>query len=717
MKYECKSVFAKKLLLALDTTGIGQLISVQEDNQSDILTIDIGPLEIPQYPVVPVENSERVTILAVDAGIPVVYCRDDFPVVPHLNVLEDGHKTLCLFDVSFEDIKYMFNASVFLRRIVYWFEKTARGELHQKDQPLEPFFPGNRDGIIVFSAPKYPFIRLREIAAYNGTLYQEIPISMADGKVYTVLAVKIQKVYTENIIHKMPQTLGELDDAFSEPIVDILHEAIPEIWNVKRGKLYNVLFHQKETELKRSSVLLMVDVSLARTKGVPPEQSTLKVFRVADDYQRLYRSFGYESVQGKLVKKRETLEYKAVPIKPFELIAAFDKNIANHLSGAIDCGENGQYVQIGLGALGSQVANNCIRSGYGRWTYIDQDILYPHNLVRHCLRQDDIGKEKATSMKMYADSLYSERESIVQEAIVSNIFDEDNRGLIESAIRRSDLVVYCTASVAVGRYLSHHLAGSTRAVSFFMNPSGSSLIMLLESANRQSSLDTLEMQYYRLLVHESELHEHLKSEQKVLYSSTCRGTSLVYPQDNASTFSGICSKAIKSITPSTDGAVMVWSFEALTLKLYEETGEVFQVDNCEDWCVKISPTLKKRLHLLRREKLPNETGGVLVGAYDFANGICYIVDAIASPVDSQKYPAAYIRGSVGLMSQVESIEQITVGNLTYIGEWHSHPSDCTEPSPDDRTLLKSIANYMATRNSPACMLIVGESHISIYVEP
>ena len=129
--------------------------------------------------------------------------------------------------------------------------------------------------------------------------------------------------------------------------------------------------------------------------------------------------------------------------------------------------------------------------------------------------------------------------------------------------------------------------------------------MLLESANRQSSLDTLEMQYYRLLVHESELHEHLKSEQKVLYSSTCRGTSLVYPQDNASTFSGICSKAIKSITPSTDGAVMVWSFEALTLKLYEETGEVFQVDNCEDWCVKISPTLKKRLHLLRREKLPN----------------------------------------------------------------------------------------------------------------
>ena len=88
--------------------------------------------------------------------------------------------------------------------------------------------------------------------------------------------------------------------------------------------------------------------------------------------------------------------------------------------------------------------------------------------------------------------------------------------------------------------------------------------------------------------------------------SKCHSQNHMRPQDNASTFSGICSKAIKSITPSTDGAVMVWSFEALTLKLYEETGEVFQVDNCEDWCVKISPTLKKRLHLLRREKLPEK---------------------------------------------------------------------------------------------------------------
>lgn len=123
-----------------------------------------------------------------------------------------------------------------------------------------------------------------------------------------------------------------------------------------------------------------------------------------------------------------------------------------------------------------------------------------------------------------------------------------------------------------------------------------------------------------------------------------------------------------------------------------------------------------RLYCQRKEKLPNETGGVLIGSYDFAHNICYIVDAIDSPSDSKEYPDAYIRGSNGLYEKVCKIENITIGNLTYIGEWHSHPADSTYPSADDIKLLQSIADYTFSQSSPGCMMIVGENHYSIYLK-
>ena len=277
-------------------------------------------------------------------------------------------------------------------------------------------------------------------------------------------------------------------------------------------------------------------------------------------------------------------------------------------------------------------------------------------------------------------------------------------------------MVDCSASVAVGRHLSHELAGGTRSVSFFMNPAGTALIMLLENADRTISLDTLEMQYYRLLTQRPALHNHLESDHKVLYSSTCRSKSLVYSQDNASIFAGISSKVIKQISNRCDAAIMVWAWEDLSMTHYEEIAEKFQEISCDGWKIKILPSLMERLYVQRKEKLPNETGGVLVGSYDFAHNICYIVDAIDSPSDSQEYPSAYIRGSNGLYEKICETEKITVGNLTYIGEWHSHPTDSTSPSNDDRKLLCAIAEYTFTQSSPGCMMIIGESHYSIFLQ-
>ena len=57
MEHICKSAFGIDLLKELEATSLGTLVSIQERDGKDVLTIDIGPLEIPQYPVAKVASS------------------------------------------------------------------------------------------------------------------------------------------------------------------------------------------------------------------------------------------------------------------------------------------------------------------------------------------------------------------------------------------------------------------------------------------------------------------------------------------------------------------------------------------------------------------------------------------------------------------------------------------------------------------------------------
>ena len=716
--------FSKEIVLALERTGIGKVISssAAAEHRWELLEVDIVAIELPQYPVFPVKAIERIKIKIVDDCLPEVFCRQDFPIVPHLNVYENGDKTLCLFDVSFHDIKYMFNASMFINRIVYWFSKTARGELHQPDQPLEPFFPSVRDSAI-FNVNKHAsesqFIRFEEIKTTSGRLLTEIPLrETGRGRLFAYLRIAIKKTYSDNIINSLPQTLFDLNSAFDEDILQEIDQCILPIWAIKQNaKEYMQLFQQKEKDLKNCALLLLVSISLARFPDVEPERFELKAFTIETTFQTLYQAFGYYKEGTKLIKKQNLINAQEIMVMQHEVLCHLNRNFAQNLNEAQDAHCDSNFVQIGLGAFGSQIANNCIRSGYGKWTYIDPDVVYPHNLSRHCLDASDIGQNKAKAMNAYAERIFPDKaDSCVNAFMETNILSPDFKSDFFKTIENSRMLIDTSASVAVERYVCHELAGMTRCVSFFMNPTGSCAIMLLEDENRENTLDVLEMQYYNILVNNPKYYEHLKSEHRVVYSSSCRNTSLKYPQDNVAIFSGLCSKAIKDAANNTEGLIAIWKIDGLNID-----SEIYPADTnkhltCGDWTIKIAHQVETKFYDNRKKKLPCETGGVLIGSYDYERKICYIVGFISSPEDSIESPRSYIRGSKGLLGKISSIEDITAGNLGYVGEWHSHPNDYTGQSQDDKMLMKSIVEYNATQSCPGCMVIVGETHFAVYLE-
>jgi hypothetical protein len=84
-------------------------------------------------------------------------------------------------------------------------------------------------------------------------------------------------------------------------------------------------------------------------------------------------------------------------------------------------------------------------------------------------------------------------------------------------------------------------------------------------------------------------------------------------------------------------------------------------------------------------------------------------EVVPSPKDSSEWPTSYIRGSAGLQAIVEGAESSTLGQVTYIGEWHSHPNRCDVlPSKDDLRAYQWLTSYMHAEGLPSIMLIIGE---------
>jgi proteasome lid subunit RPN8/RPN11 len=118
----------------------------------------------------------------------------------------------------------------------------------------------------------------------------------------------------------------------------------------------------------------------------------------------------------------------------------------------------------------------------------------------------------------------------------------------------------------------------------------------------------------------------------------------------------------------------------------------------------------EKMATLRAAKLPDETGGVLIGTYDIQRRVVYLADVLPSPADSEEWPTLYIRGCEGLADQVGQIRRVTGHNLEYIGEWHSHPDGASlVPSDDDMMVFSWLTREMDLEGKPPLMIIAGEA--------
>ena len=241
--------------------------------------------------------------------------------------------------------------------------------------------------------------------------------------------------------------------------------------------------------------------------------------------------------------------------------------------------------------------------------------------------------------------------------------------------------------------------------------------MLAEDSKRLIRLRTLEAQYYRAVIQNEWGKRHLLENLGTFWSgASCRDISTVLPYSRVMAQAATLSEQIPAALDQEKAVIRIWERDP------SEGGVlVHTVDTHFEHCMKFGELelfmdegVEWQLRQLRNASLPNETGGVLLGYYDFNIQAVVIVCGLPAPSDSKSSPGMFERGINGLADAVNEATDRTAGVVGYIGEWHSHPlNHSASPSRHDIIQLIHLAFGMADDGLPALQLIVGEHDLQI----
>lgn len=688
-------------------------LEVRRASGQDILVLDVMA-EVPSCPVHPILPVERIALCfdRADERMPrALALRQDFPEVPHLNLEDtDLPRSLCLYEMPFDDLRHHLTGAQVLHRLQQWLALSSMGKLHQQDQPLEPLLGYTPDYVILNPSRYRPGLNTLEFAIYQDGLGRSVLLPSSthrDSTTFRVISIVVETDPVEHgVIRHLPKNLEDLARLLSSGGIDLINDLRRHLG-------------QTPPEYHDHRLMLICLLNRKRSPSSAAEYPDIRAFLTEPTIAAVGEDLGIWAVRDGVVQS--TLDPSrtggSTTVKTLNPLPTLTPDGAAEMNGFKKASPL-PILAVGAGALGSQVILNAARAGFGHWTVVDEDLLLPHNLARHALGGGEIGFSKANSLAEWVNRMF-DGEKIVT-AIYANVLrpSSTQQSILEKAYREAQLILDMSASVSVARHIAHRVTGNARKAALFLNPSGRDLILLAENPQKTLSIDQLEMLYYQWLLDEIELADHIAGAEKMRYGLGCRDVSITLRQDFVALHAAIGASAIMTLAASENVQVSLWRLEpaSMTIRRFDLFPEAMEVHRYGEWTLHLSAQVKRQLLELREQALPNETGGTLVGAYDQQSKSVYVTSAVPSPGDSEEYPNSYIRGSAGLRKRYKEISELTAGMLQYIGEWHSHPQGVgVLPSSLDRKLFDWLTMNMASDGLPPLMIIVGEADLGVYL--
>lgn len=381
---------------------------------------------------------------------------------------------------------------------------------------------------------------------------------------------------------------------------------------------------------------------------------------------------------------------------------------------------------IGAGSLGSKILMHDARIGKKTIGAVDNDNFEQHNLGRHALYSNKIGKNKAEAVIDEVKSFY-ELDSTNELKSYNNLISEIDDELIGAY----NLLVDSTASQLVLQNLTLKKLKQNSVYSRCeLVDDGEIGLLYVEGKERNPRMDDLVNYGCYLATKNSELEMWRRRDARrkpdtLNIGLGCNSITTVMPDDlvsfHASTFSQILasnprekfngkgllylniSRKMNGLPKISNKYIMVEPFE------------IFECGNKSGWTMRLSSGLSDRLLKLCKDHGRHETGGVLVGVANYKTKVIHVFDIIKQTIDSNGSPVAFTRGIIGLPQQIDEIKSQTGEVIGYIGEWHTHPMNLEKLSQTDLDTIEKLKSINKKTPIPTCAVIITPSKILPFI--
>lgn len=412
---------------------------------------------------------------------------------------------------------------------------------------------------------------------------------------------------------------------------------------------------------------------------------------------------------------------------------------AREISGSHGDADYGKVLFLGCGAVGSKMILHFARSGHVNCSIVDTDVISSHNLVRHGLLRESVGRNKAVAMSETIKRIFSADESSthvepIKKDAVDLLLNEK-----AFALRKYQWIIDASASPVVQHALTvAKLPESLHCCRCEIAYSGKLGFMSIEGYRRRPRLDDIQAFVFDKAIESDEILKWLQANrnereselgsrlQEVSIGVSCSSETMRLSDEIVSLHSAAFTAGFKKIAEEDD-----FDEGYVQINCYDESKEspfryshfripqtiVLKDRNKTGWEVRLSGDAETTLRELFSSAKPNETGGILIGLVNWKRRAIYVTRALKPPSDSRSSPFAFVRGTSDVPDEVEHIHERTGAMLGYVGEWHTHPGGEPQPSPQDLSTVEKIMPNLDKVPLPALLLIVTEQGIYPYIYP
>jgi len=719
----------------VDVVELGQA-GFTDGSHADVIVVDCGDGRVPSRNIAGIKNRERLALVyrpSLHIPYEVRALRNGFPVTLHQDSVHAGEPPLlCLYFEPWAAVERSWTPQRHLERILWWLRETAVGTLHRGDQPLERLY---------FTTP-YQIVLppdFHERAADPGLVLGLGGGPNPGGQPKVIRGFfwpkgreqKDEAIFADSLTLTLPPVLHGPVERYPYTLSG-LHDQLTargsELICSLRKYIESSVPDDGIPAVQKDITLLVLSIPKIRDVGAQPEGTEVRGFCIHAGFVQLGvacgtlihdkatnkayvdRSAGLAHLAGMLDAYMEA--WRELAVEPIDVALGVTREFALQASGIRPDAAQFQGVLAGVGALGGVLADLWSREAWGIWTYVDDDVIRAHNVVRHIAKDEHIGRSKAELVLESTRGNYFPGYAS-GSAIHSKLTDWSHVGLTE-ALQAASLLVDATTTLEVPREVATR-DDMPRSASLFLTPSGLGSVLLLEDATRSTRLDALEAQYYRSILRQDWGRSHLTGHAGDMWvGAGCRDISSVLSNELVQLHGAMLARHLRMLSGEDTAQIQVWSLDDDTggLNVHRIPVAPPLTESCGEWRIVWDEGLRERLFELRAIHLPSETGGILLGHHDLKLRTLDLVDVLPAPDDSEADRTGFTGGTQGLRETLDECAHQTANIVGYVGEWHSHPENASAyPSALDIELLAQLTAIMERDGLPELMLIVGEHDV------